>query len=243
MTKPEPIDMFAAIDATWPAHRIWQSDGWTFREGRGGGKRVSSTTLAASLGAVDVAVASQTMRDMGQSDLFMIRPQDAALDHTLNTLGFEVLDPVVLLRAQIDTLPMHPPVHAAVWRDAPDAAMTGLWALGGIEAGRLDIIRRCELPRANVMLSVDGLPVATAFVAAFKTLAMAHAVEVLKEHRGKGYGKDIMRAVLDWSRNQGATEFGIITTAENTVALSLYRGLGLVDVGQYHYRIKRGLAQ
>jgi len=44
----------AALAATWPAARVWQQDGWTLRDGAGGGKRVSAasaddTARAASL--------------------------------------------------------------------------------------------------------------------------------------------------------------------------------------------------
>ena len=31
-------DLFAAVDATWPAHAVQELDGWTIREGRGGGQ-------------------------------------------------------------------------------------------------------------------------------------------------------------------------------------------------------------
>ena len=45
-------DLFAAVDATWPAAEDTQVGGWTIRDGRGGGQRVSAAS-----GIGDIAVA------------------------------------------------------------------------------------------------------------------------------------------------------------------------------------------
>ncbi|MEL6679458.1 MAG: GNAT family N-acetyltransferase, partial [Pseudomonadota bacterium] len=36
--------LYDAVEATWPAAHMWQQDGWTMRDGAGGGKRVSAAT-------------------------------------------------------------------------------------------------------------------------------------------------------------------------------------------------------
>ena len=39
-----PDAIFETLDVTWPAARIEARDGWHFRAGLGGGKRVSAAT-------------------------------------------------------------------------------------------------------------------------------------------------------------------------------------------------------
>ena len=230
-------DLYAVIDATWPAYRLWREGGWIFRDGRGGGKRVSAATLIGTDATPDIGFAARTLAKVGQPPLFMLRPEQAEFDATLEAAGYRLLDPVTILIGDLDTLDSNLPTRLCVTSDDPTEDMAQVWAAGGIGPARLDIMRRCPLPKTCVGLTVDGDTVSVAYAAQSGNTVMCHAVEVRASHRRQGLGRDIMRAVLGWSRDQGAAKLAIITTDENAPALALYRGMGLQDAGRYHYRI------
>lgn len=237
--KPDADDLFASVDATWPPHRIWQQGGWTFRDGRGGGKRVSAATLAGSVEDADIEFAARIMAEMGQPELFMIRPQDRALDRKLAAAGYDVIDPVVALVAPLSKMTTQAPARTPLLATAPTGDMARVWQAGGIGPARLDIMRRCNLPKTCVALTEGGQTAAVAFAACHNGLVMCHAVEVLERFRRRGLGRDIMLAVLHWARGQQARSVSALATRANSAALALYGGMGMTEIGGYHYRIRQ----
>ncbi len=236
--KPDADSLFRSVDATWPPHRIWQQDGWTFRDGRGGGKRVSAATLATAPDRADTEVAVRIMAEMDQPDLFMIRPQDVALDRQLSETGYTVIDPVTVLVAPLSAMTREAPTRVPLFVQEPTRDMAEVWRAGGIGPARLDIMRRCTLTKTCVALKEDGHTAAVAFTACDDGLVMCHAVEVLAGFRRRGLGRDIMLAILDWARGQQAHSISVLTTRANTAALTLYDGMGMGEITGYHYRIR-----
>lgn len=237
--NPVSDHQFASVDATWPPHRIWQQSGWTFRDGRGGGKRVSAATLAGRAQDADIEFAAQVMADIGQPDLFMIRPQDTALDQRLAGAGYEVIDPVTVLIAALSEMTAADPARAPLFTANPTDDMAPVWQAGGIGPARLDVMRRCGLPKTCVALTEDAQTAAVAFAACHDGLVMCHAVEVLDRFRRRGLGRDVMLAILGWARNQEAHSLSVLTTRANRAALALYGGMGMREASGYHYRIRR----
>ena len=76
-------DLFAVIDATWPAAALHRAGAFVVREGRGGGKRVSAASAEGPWTEADIDAAIATHARLHQPALFMIRPGDAALDAAL----------------------------------------------------------------------------------------------------------------------------------------------------------------
>ena len=237
--KPDIDRLFASVDATWPPQRIWQHGDWTFRDGRGGGKRVSAATLAGAAQDADTEFAARVMAGMDQPDLFMIRPQDAVLDQRLAEAGYGIIDPVTILIAPLSEMPTETPARAPLFSGAPADDMARVWRAGGTGQARLDIMRRCDLPKTCVALIEDGQTAAVAFSACHDGLVMCHAVEVLERFRRRGLGRDIMLAVLDWARNREAHSLSVLTTRANRAALDLYGGMAMTEGGSYHYRIRQ----
>ena len=88
------VQLYEVIDQTWPAARRWTENGWTLRDGQGGGKRVSAASIADP--GAEIAQAEDAMRAMGQKPLFMLRQGDDALDQALESREYRVVDPVNL---------------------------------------------------------------------------------------------------------------------------------------------------
>ncbi len=230
-------DWGAVIDATWPAAHRAQVGTWTIRTGAGGGNRVSAATAMHVVETNDIATATDAMRILGQEPLFMVRDGDDALDATLADAGYVIRDQTIIRACPIATLTGDhvPPVTAfTVW--PPLAAQRDIWATAGIGPARLAIIDRVQGPKTTLFGRIDDKPAGTLFVAIHDGIAMLHALEVASDQRRKGLARHLTRAAALWAQRQGAMQFSLLVTTANAAANTLYAGLGLVEVGHYHYR-------
>lgn len=227
-------DLFAAVDATWPAAEVTQVGGWTIRDGRGGGQRVSAAS-----GIGDIAVAEEAMIALGQDRLFMIQGEQVELDGELADRGYVVKDPVDLLVCDAATLADgFKPRLDTIFAEFPMPILAEIWAEGGIGPARLNAMRRAKCDKTFVMGRIDARASAAAYVAASGGICMAHAVEVLERERRRGVAERMMRAAAWWGLRHGAETFCVLTTQPNTGAQNLYRKLGMETGTRYHYRVK-----
>ncbi len=228
-----PEDLAAAMEATWPPARSWVMGPWRLRDGAGGGKRVSAATVEGEWQPGDIALAEAAM----PAPLFMIRPQDAALDALLDQRGYAKIDPVVGYVAEIaqfdpaprmTTFPHWPPLQIAA----------DLWAAGHIGPERLAVMERAAGPKTTILARANDRAVGVAYVALHNSTAMLHALEVSPAHRRQGSAQNILKAAAVWAREQGAARLALVVTEANQPARHLYSSLGMQPAGQYHYRQK-----
>ena len=231
---PDIPQLYEGVDQTWPAARRWTENGWTLRDGQGGGKRASAATRVAD--DADIGVAEAAMRALGQTPLFMIRQGDEALDAELAARGYEIIDPVnmyVLPVEKLTDVPIPPVTAFEIWE--PLAIMLEIWAKGGIGPARIDVMRRAAQKTA-ILSRWKEKPGGVAFAAIHDGVCMVHAVEVLEHQRGMGVAKWMMRRAALWAQARGATHLAVLCAKENAPANRLYQGLGFAHVGDYHYR-------
>ncbi|MGI9388820.1 MAG: GNAT family N-acetyltransferase [Boseongicola sp.] len=234
--KPTDQRLFAALDATWPAARSFVVGPWTIREGAGGGQRVSAATLNNGSNKSDIAAAEVAMRGLGQTPLFMVRHEESKLDDWLEMRGYEIVDPVAIYVADASSLARSErsaPIFSA-W--PPLAIQTEIWAAGGVSEPRLAVMSRAPADKISLLGRLGDHAVATTFVARHDDIAMLHALEVSPEARRRGVGATMMAAAASWAAKQGADTLVVMVTRDNAPANSLYQSLGMVEVGQYHYR-------
>lgn len=239
-TPPSADRLYDVVDATWPPAEKLCSGPFTLRRGAGGGKRASSATLAGSSATMpEIEAAAVEMVNMEQTPLFMIREGDHELDQMLEGLGYSVLDPVTLFACPSADLAEYDPKGLdAIRTSEPMAVMAEIWAKGGISEQRLNVMRRVKTAKTCLFGRADNRPAGTVFVAVDGEVAMLHALEVLQTARRKGLGLNMMGAAGAWALEQGADTFALVVLTENDAACGLYRKLGMVEVGEYHYRIK-----
>jgi len=231
---PDLPRLYDVIDHTWPAARRWQADGWTLRDGQGGGKRVSAATQGS--GGARIEDAETAMRGMGQTPLFMIRAGDDALDVSLAERGYARLDPTNMYTLPIEHLTdiEIPRVTAfEIWE--PLAMMLEIWAAGGIGPARIAVMHRAAQKTA-ILSRWNEKPGGVAFAALHDGVCMVHAVEVLEHQRSMGVAKWMMRRAAYWAQAQGATQMAVLCVKTNEAANALYQSLGFAHVGDYHYR-------
>ena len=58
-----------------------------------------------------------------------------------------------------------------------------------------------------------------------------------KSLRNRGYGKKLLKAMLNWATTNGATKAYLQVVADNTAAINLYKKLGYQPCYEYWYRI------
>ncbi|MEP3916946.1 GNAT family N-acetyltransferase [Ascidiaceihabitans sp.] len=239
MTLPPPETLYDVLESTWPAAAVRQVGPWMIRDGQGGGKRTSAATLQGVFASADIAVAEAEMQALGQDPLFMLRPEDTALDQALEARGYRVIDPVHLYAVPLTDLPQEPlPLVTAfpVW--PPLAIARDIWAQGGISAARVAVMQRVTGAKTAILLRQNDHPAGVGFVAIHEKIAMIHAIEVTPKLRRQGVGAKILRAAGEWAQNNGATHLSLAVTRANTGGNALYTSLGMTVVGHYHYRIK-----
>jgi ribosomal protein S18 acetylase RimI-like enzyme len=226
-----PEALSRVMEATWPARHSWRLGPFRLREGAGGGKRVSAASVEAAWSEVDLARAEAAMAQ----PLFLLRPEEDALDQALATRGYRIVDPVLAYACDADNLP--PPLWFTTFPHWPPLQMAcDLWAEGGIGPARLAVMARVAGPKAVILGRVRDRPSGVAFVAGHQGQAMVHAVEVAEASRRQGVAEGILRAAAQWARGQGLDRLSLVVTTANAPARALYEKLGMQVVGGYHYR-------
>ncbi|MCA0273242.1 MAG: GNAT family N-acetyltransferase [Proteobacteria bacterium] len=226
------------LDATWPAATYGHAGGFTIRDGKGGGSRVSAATADGDNfdeAGIDAAVAAE--RALGQSPLFMIRGGDECLDRILAQRGYGILTPVNLYAGEVARMadPAPDPMTAfTLW--PPFEIMRDVWAEGDIGPARLAIMDRVKGAKTAIMGRSRDRVSGVAFVAMHGNQAMLHALHVAPASRRQGSAVNIMRKAAEWAQDHGATELFLAVTVQNDPANALYASLGMRIVGQYHYR-------
>lgn len=95
-----------------------------------------------------------------------------------------------------------------------------------------DLPGRYAAPHGGMFLALcDGLPVATAaWTQHTPQLIELKRVYVRPEHRRKGIARALSQRVIEIARARGLAQVAIITWADATEAIRLYRGLGFTEI-------------
>lgn len=238
MTPLSSVQLFSALEGSWPPARKLRSGPFLLRAGAGGGKRVSAATAEAPVTPDAIHSACDDMRTLGQTPLFMVPRDDRDLDSLLEAEGLEVIDPVACYLTQPGTLTDSTLNRlAAIACSEPLAIQVEIWAAGGIGSGRLAVMERASRPKAYLLGRVGDRPAGTAFISICDGFAMLHALEVRSNCRRRGVARALMTGAANWALHQGAEYLGVLVTQANAQATALYTSLGMPPVEGYHYRI------
>lgn len=236
MSLPDARRLEAALEATWPAAASRPVGPFTFRDGQGGGRRVSAATAEGEPDAAAVAAALAAFAAEGRPALFRLRPGQGRLDAALAALGLARADPTLLLAAPVAAVARRPAFLAVLPAATPLAVMVDLWAEGGVGPERLAVMARAPGPKTALLAREDDHPAGAAFVALDGAVAMLHALTVSPRFRRRGVAARLVQAAAHWAAEAGATTFAVATVEANTAARALFAALGLAEAGGYWYR-------
>lgn len=241
MSLPSASEIDELITQTWPALRLHDVGPWRVRETPGqGGTRTIAATAEAPVTVDDLPLVEQAQRDLDQPLVIRVTDADKALNDMLESAGYQIAYPVVAYGAPVALFTEHARPAVTTFEAWPVLAVQAeIWAEGGIGPDRLAVMDRVGGPKTSLLGRVDDAPAACAFVGCHAGHAMLHALETRARHRRRGLGRHVLRAAGHWAAAQGAASLSLLVTRTNEPANALYLSMGMVEVGGYHYRIKR----
>lgn len=235
-----PEAMRFAMEVTWPAAGKSGLGPVLVRDGQGGGKRVSATSIRGDWTPRDLDQAETVMRDRGQAPLFQLLSDQTALDAELMARGYALVDPVLGYAASVAALAAPLPPLASFPHWPPLEVVRQIWAEAGIGPARVAVMARAEGAKAAILARQLDRPAGAVFVALSGAVAMVHALEVRAEARRNGVAARLLHSAATWARDAGASELGLVVTEANAPARALYAKLGMTEVAGYHYRELKG---
>ena len=249
MGLPSVLEVETAALTAWPGLYTAFDAHWVWRVARGYSNRANSIQCLdptdGGNAAERIARFSQLFTRHGVTPCFKLSPLVAPeINVALDALGWEHHGPSKVLRMQMRARQWSPHHHTALF-DPLDrqwylvqAEMSG-YSAESIESVRLILERiGCDC-RGVLAYDKDGVPAAAALAGVANGVAIFDNVVARTTHRGQGFGRAVMSAALNWSRDAGAQAAGIQVAAENTPALTLYTSLGFSDPYDYSYRRPR----
>jgi RimJ/RimL family protein N-acetyltransferase len=130
------------------------------------------------------------------------------------------LDDLPAIRAHLEALAAEPDRHVPLEPDEVDAVAADLRPLIG---------------KGAVVVACD--PDVIGFVSMRRGTRkwLAHAaylgISIRKAYRGRGVGRALMTAAVDWARDHGVARIELHVMARNTTAIALYEKLGFQREG------------
>lgn len=245
-----PNEGFRQLERTmsraWPSFDATDYDGWVLRFADGYTKRANSVNphFDSSLPlATKIAHCESTYRERGLPTIFRLTPfsQPANLDDALAELGYEILDPTLVMTCSVNSVLVDEvDSDLAVSSDQWHRTFEQLRELGPFEmASHRKIVQTSEgeqffaaiLPNSEAKACGLGVHIADA-IGLFDLLTH-------EAYRRQGLGSSIVRSILGWARQRNARTGFLQVHSQNIPARRLYERFGFSVIYPYWYRIKR----
>lgn len=231
----------------WPALESVEYEGCVFRFANGYTKRANSATPLYPDGRDPTAViryAERFFPERGEPVIFKLLdlPRYRSFETLLQSAGYRELDPTHVMTADLRLLEPGPDPAVVVTDTCAGGWFEDFAELGGLPELRHDTARamleRITVPVVAARLVSDGQTVACGYCAVEDRFAGFLDIVVRREHRGRGFGRRLMNALIREAKRAGAETGYLQVVAANTPALTLYRTLGFERLYGYRYRIK-----
>lgn len=242
MLEPD-IDLVRAIEErgfnSWPALKSVLVDGWVVRLSDGHTRRANSASpLFPSQLASDALIAAiePLFQVSALRPVFRITPlANPGVERLLLAEGWRDDDPSLGMFAKEPLGAADPAVTFE--REASDAWIDAAMAAYGFgQKGAASLRRTLPLiapPAAFATLVEDGEPLAFGLAVAERGMVGFHDIVVAPKARGRGLGRRLVAALIDWGRRHGAPQAYLLVREGNQPARALYRSLGFTEVYRY----------
>lgn len=221
-----------AADA-WPALESVEVDGWRLRASAGVTRRANSALPLSDALPVDAVVDFYRSRAMAP----VVQVSDEVTEGALARLGWQRDIDVEVMAGPIPTGDSSARISAQ-----PDAAWVECWWTVDGRGGpaQLDVasrmLQRIEAPAGYASVALNGRTVAVGRAVAQEGHLGVFSMAVRPEVRRRGLGRQVLHALGDWGRQQGATTAYLQVFDGNVEARALYAGEGFGTCHHYHYR-------
>lgn len=243
---PSAVDLESATLNAWPALQVAHDRLWVWRAAKGYSKRANSIHCLDPADSADadarLARLAGLYRYNDLEPVFRVTPlTSAGALAALDRAGWEVFEPskVLAMETPDDDWAVQHRTRQFDPRD-PDWFETQ-GRMSGYNPHTLSILQAileavaCE-SCGLLAYNADGEPVAAALASVSNGIGVYLNVVADAAFRGKGYGRAVMAAALNWTKGAGARSSVIQVLGNNAAALSLYGSLGFAPAYDYHYR-------
>jgi len=238
----------AATISSWPSITSALDGMWLARFARGYTKRANSVQC---LDPADDGEAEARLARM--VDLFLLNDREPLFRITplagpgvlaaLDAEGWESFEEsrVLAMPLEADFAELAP----VRFSDATDRNwLEAVAALAGLDRRSQElldlIVSHIAHRQAGILIrDAAGEAAAAALAVDAAGIGVYHSVVVRSDLRGRGLGRAVMHAALNWTRSVGATEAAIQVVSANTPAVNLYTSLGFKEAYRYQYRRPR----
>lgn len=245
-TLPSILGIEAACLSAWPAVGTVHDGAWIWRFAHGYSKRSNSFQ---SLDPEDddeaerrIAYLASLSTSHGIEPVFRVTPLAGprVLD-ALNRAGWQAFEESCVLVMDLEGVEFEPAGDVRFFEPTDPRwyrAQSTLSQSTGKTVETLKILLGLIAPEARgvVVYAPDGTPAAAALAVNSGGIGVYLNVVSDKMKRRQGYGAAVMRAALNWTKENGARAAAIQVTSENEPAIRLYESLGFVEQYRYHYR-------
>lgn len=100
------------------------------------------------------------------------------------------------------------------------------------------IFSAIESSKSFVRVCENGETIGLGTVVVDRGWACLSNIIVSPDHRRKGVGQQLLRALTDWATERGAQNLLLQVIQNNTAAVTMYRQIGFSPVSQHHYRVQ-----
>jgi GNAT superfamily N-acetyltransferase len=238
----------ASLNA-WPALQQMLFGGWILRFSKGYTKRANSVNplFASSIDVREKIETCETLyAEKGLPPIFRITPfaSPADLDRVLESRGYKQLDTTLVLHLGLSQGTTFPPPPPGRLREEPLDDWLELYGrlssspLDGHQAHR-EILQTIPSRRYLAALRVSDQVVSCAMGVLDRGFFGIFDVVTDPQHRNKGYGTELVHAMLGWAQANGAMHAYLQVVSGNAPARHLYDKLGFREIYRYRYRIPR----
>lgn len=245
--NPQHIEE-AALNA-WPALQTNFYDGWLMRTANDYTKRANSVTplydAIATLPLDEkIAHAEAFYRGERQRPIFRL-PSFLAmdtLDDALAHRGYAKLDETSVQTLDLSYCGAIGSEHAYILPDysGMESWLDDFHRLSGSHHPDAEthqrLLQNIRGETCYMVLMVEGEVVACGLAVESDGLVGIFDVVTAPEHRRKGYGLELMEALLDWACNTHAQYAYLQVMLNNQAALTMYKKLKFKELYQYWYR-------
>ncbi len=229
----------------WPALQVVLYDGWVLRFAGGYTRRANSVNpLYVSSRDMEekIRYCERLYRSKGLSVTFKMTPGSLphGLDDLLARKGY-----MVDASTSVQTLDLDQ-VETPTCVASLDTALTESWLSAQCGLSKADEHKRLIASRllqnivpATCYATIDegGRAVACGMGVLEDGYLGIYDIVTSEDHRGRGYGRQMMVNLLSWGKRSGAKTAYLQVMLNNPPALHLYEKLGFREVYQYWYRV------
>lgn len=240
-SSPQQVEE-AALNA-WPALRQIVYDGWLLRFANGYTKRANSVTplrpsqfdLAQKIQFCEQLYTHHQLPCMFRLPSFAASP----LDDLLAQRGYTLRDPTLVLCRDLHTLAAAD--HITIRHDPLERWLETFCELSNTAPDQHrthhTMLQRITGQPLWATLVMDDEPVACGMGVLAGPLFGLFDIVVAPGQRNRGYGTQLVQAMLEWAAQHGAAQAYLQVVEQNVAARYVYAKLGFAELYRYWYRI------